>query len=163
LERDEALGELALRYFRSHGPATSADLKRWGNLVAADVRVGLDVARPQLLSLDVDGTEHLMDPETPAVLQSARAEAMGVHLLPGFDEFVLGYGDRGAQLDPAHAQLVVPGGNGMFKSTVVSEGQIVGTWSKGGRGAKQTIDATPFTSFTAKVSEDLPRLYAALP
>jgi hypothetical protein len=163
LERDEALGELALRYFRSHGPATSADLKRWGNLVAADVRVGLDVARPQLRSLHVGGTEHLMDPETPTVLQAARAEAMGVHLLPGFDEYVLGYGDRGAQLDPAHAQLVVPGGNGMFKSTVVSEGQIVGTWGKSGRGVSQTIEATPFTSFTADVSAALPHLYATLP
>lgn len=163
LEHDEALGELALRYFRSHGPATSADLKRWGNLVAADVRIGLDLARPQLLNLDINGTEHFMDPQTPDVLHAARAEAMGVHLLPGFDEFVLGYGDRAAQLDPAHADLVVPGGNGMFKSTVVSEGQIVGTWSKAGRGANQPIEATPFTSFTTRVSAALPQLYAALP
>ena len=29
---DEALGELALRYYRSHGPATAADLARWAGL-----------------------------------------------------------------------------------------------------------------------------------
>lgn len=163
LERDEALGELALRYFRSHGPATSADLKRWGNLVAADVRAALALARPQLLSLDIDGAEHLMDPATPDMLAAARSKAMGVLLLPGFDEFVLGYGDRRAQLDPAYAQRVVPGGNGMFKSTVVSAGEIVGTWIKAGRSANQTIEATPFVSFPADVSAALPRLFAALP
>jgi len=37
-EREEALGELAWRYFRSHGPATVKDFTRWTNLVAADVR-----------------------------------------------------------------------------------------------------------------------------
>jgi hypothetical protein len=51
----------------------------------------------------------------------------------------------------------------MFKSTVVSEGQIVGTWGKSGRGVSQTIEATPFTSFTADVSAALPHLYATLP
>ncbi len=40
-ERDEALGELARRYFASHGPATLKDFMRWTNLVAADARVGL--------------------------------------------------------------------------------------------------------------------------
>ena len=40
LERDEALGELALRYFRSHGPATARDLARWSGLTLADVRRG---------------------------------------------------------------------------------------------------------------------------
>ena len=34
--RDEALGVIALRYFRSHGPATRADLARWTGLTAAD-------------------------------------------------------------------------------------------------------------------------------
>ena len=37
LERDEALGELAARYFRSHGPATAADLAAWAGLTAGDV------------------------------------------------------------------------------------------------------------------------------
>ena len=35
-------------------------------------------------------------------------------------QFVLGYGDRSAVLDPAFADRIVPGGNGMFKPTVVT-------------------------------------------
>ena len=46
LERDEALGELALRFFRSHGPATVKDLVRWAGITVRDARAGLAVARP---------------------------------------------------------------------------------------------------------------------
>lgn len=163
LHRDEALGELALRYFASHGPATVKDLIRWSNLTAGDVRTGLAVALPRLARIDVDGVQYFMDPQTPGLLAEHRRAARGVFLLPGFDEYVLGYGDRTAVLPAEFANLIVPGGNGVFRPTVVSAGQIVGTWKHVGRGAKRTADATPFTSFPVKISAAIPRAYAALP
>jgi hypothetical protein len=151
--RDEALAELALRFFRGHGPATEHDLARWAGLPLRDVRAGLALARPQLETLDVDGVEHLMDVETPDRLTACRDEAEGVVLLPGFDEFVLGYRDRTTILAPEFADRIVPGNNGMFRPTVVLGGQVVGTWQWTGRGAKRTLTATPFTSFPDAVSE----------
>ena len=41
LTRDEALGELARRYFTSRGPATVKDCADWSGLTMADVRLGL--------------------------------------------------------------------------------------------------------------------------
>ena len=64
---------------------------------------------------------------------------------------MLGYRDRRAVLDPEFAERIVPGNNGMFRATVVHEGRIVGTWRWTGRGAKRTVTATPFTSFTKEV------------
>jgi hypothetical protein len=162
-EREEALGELALRYFRSHGPATVRDFTRWTNLLAADVKAGLALARPRLARLEVDGVEYLMDPETPELLDACLDRARGVFLLPGFDEFILGYLDRGAVLAAAFAHLIVPGGNGVFRPTVVSDGRVVGTWRQRGRGAKRTIEATPFTVFPDGVAEAIPDVFAALP
>ncbi len=162
LHHDQALGELALRYFRSHGPATVADFTRWANLIAADVRTGLALARPKLTSLHLDRTEHLMDPRTPDLLNMARAQAEGVLLLPGFDELLLGYNDRRAQLDPAFAERIVPGGNGVFRPTVLSAGRVVGTWTRTGRSGQQTITATPLTTFQPEVAAVIPRRYAAL-
>jgi inactivated superfamily I helicase len=104
-----------------------------------------------------------MDPQTPDLLQTARTQAEGVLLLPGFDEFMLGYGDRRAQLDPAFADRIVPGGNGVFRHTVVSAGRVVGTWARTGRGAQRDITATPFTSFSPDVRAAIPQVYAALP
>jgi hypothetical protein len=163
LERDEALGEWVLRYFRSHGPATVKDFTRWTSLVAADVKAGLAVARPHLEALEVDGIDYLMDAETPALLDQWRTAAESVFLLPGFDEYVLGYGDRSPALPPEFATRVVPGGNGMFQSTVVVAGQIVGTWKRSPRGRQQPMLATPFTSFPPAVADALPQLYNALP
>ena len=40
LDRDEALGELARRYFTGHGPATERDLAYWATLTLTDVRRG---------------------------------------------------------------------------------------------------------------------------
>ena len=162
-ERAEALGELALRYFTGHGPASVKDLARWAGLTLGDARAGLAGVRSELATLEVDGVEYFLAPETPDRLAAARQQARGVFLLPGFDEFVLGYGDRSAVLDPAFADRIVPGGNGMFRPTVVCDGRIVGTWAWTGRGERRTVTATPFTEFPAAVPAALAQASAALP
>ena len=147
LSGDEALGELARRFFLGHGPATVHDLARWAGVPLGTARTGLALVRSELAVLDVDGVEHLMDPATPDRLAACRTEAAGVFLLPGFDEYVLGYRDRSMILDPQFADRIVPGNNGMFRPTVVLGGEVVGTWQWTGRGAQRSVTATPFTAF----------------
>ncbi|WP_127125309.1 winged helix DNA-binding domain-containing protein [Georgenia sp. SYP-B2076] len=163
LSRDEALGEWVLRYFRGHGPATRKDFMWWTKLTAAEAKVGLAVAREHLERVEVDGVEHLMDPATPALLDAARGAAGGVFLLPGFDELLLGYQDRSATLPPAFAERIVPGGNGMFRPTVVAGGTVVGAWRRTGTGARRRIEAEPFARFTKQVERAVPRLAEAYP
>lgn len=159
LEREQALGELVGRYLCSHGPATVADVQRWTGLPVTDVRIGLEQVQDGLERVQVDGVEHLMDPRTPELLAACLRQARRTMLLPGFDELVLGYGDRTATVPVQHAARVVPGGNGMFLRTVVDAGRVVGTWSTDRSG----IRAVAFTGFRAPVAAALPRLYAALP
>ncbi|PRZ43129.1 winged helix DNA-binding protein [Antricoccus suffuscus] len=163
LDRDEAVGEWALRYFRSHGPATVKDFAWWTKLLMVDVKAGLAIARPFLERVEVDGVEYFMDPQTPDRLAEHSANAKGVFLLPGFDEFMLGYQDRGAALPTKFAPRLVPGNNGMFMASVVDNGAVVGTWKRHGSGKKATVSATPFTTFTKKAESAIPRRYAALP
>jgi hypothetical protein len=163
LDREQALGEFAVRYFRGHGPATVKDFARWTNLVAADVKVAMGVARPQLEQIVVDGIDYLMHEHTPAALDDCRKRARGVFLLPGFDELILGYQDRTATMAVEFAERIVPGGNGVFKPTIVSDGRVVGTWAHAGRGAKRTIATVPFATFSAKVEAGIARAYAQLP
>ena len=141
LERDEALGELALRYFRGHGPATARDLARWSGLTMADVQRGLAVIGGLLAALELDGVRYHLAPET---LAQAPAAAR-VHLLPGFDEYLLGYGDRSAALASEHGAAVVPGGNGMFKPTVVADGEVVGTWRRTVAGGEVVVEPLLWT------------------
>jgi hypothetical protein len=143
LDRDEALREFALRYMLGHGPATARDLAWWSSLTLTDARAGLAAAADQLDTLEVAGETYYMH---PGLEPAPRA----VHLLPGFDEFVLGYTDRSAQLAPEHFLTIVPGGNGVFFPTIVVDGQVVGTWKREKATAKRlTMRLSPFGSLSA--------------
>src|SRR5699024_11318311 len=61
------------------------------------------------------------------------SDAAKTLLVPGFDEIILGYKVRSATLDPDHEKSVVPGGNGMFKNTVISGSRARGTWKRSPR------------------------------
>lgn len=141
--RDEALAELALRYFTSRGPATLQDFTWWSGLSAGDARAGLEAVRLRLLQVTQDGQDYWMAPDIAAPKESAR-----VFALPGFDEFLLGYKDRRAVLDAKHAQQVCPGGNGMFAATIVIDGRVAGTWKRSIRKTTIEISATPFATLT---------------
>jgi len=158
-ERDEALGEWARRYFRSHGPAPAGEFALWTGLPAADARTAVALARPDLATMDVDGTEYLLDPAVPDLLAAHRREALGVHLLPGFDEFVLGYRRRDDVLDPAHRDRIVPGGNGVFRATVVHRGRITGTWTA----TRARPEVTPIAGATPPSETAVTRAFARLP
>ena len=125
LSYEESLAELAQRYFTTHGPATVQDFAWWTGLTLTDARVGLDAVRAELVSELIEGIEYWMPDK-----RAASGEALGVQLLPGFDEYLLGYKDRSAVLEPEAAQQVVPGNNGMFMPMIVEEGQIIGTWKR---------------------------------
>ena len=155
LDREAALTELALRYLRSHGPASEADLARWAGLPLRDVRAGIAGAGDALAHIEVEGTTYHLDPATPDLLAEHRDAARRVLLLPGFDEIVLGYADRTATIPPEHAALVVPGGNGVFRPTVLEDGVAVGTWRWAGTGHARGRTGEPFTSFSAAATARL--------
>jgi hypothetical protein len=136
LERTAALREFALRYFSSHGPATERDFAWWSSLTLADARAGIAAAREQLDALEVDGTGYYLRPDLEPAARSVR-------LLPGFDEYLLGYSDRSAPLSGSDSAVIVPGGNGMFLSTVVVNGEVVGSWRRTQRAKKIRLELEP--------------------
>lgn len=141
LSGDAALAELAKRYFLSHGPATVNDFAWWAGLTLTDARRGLAAAGPGLVAAAIAGREVWLASEAQGLTAPA---APHVRLLPGFDEFLLGYTDRSDVLDAAHAPHIVPGGNGVFKPTVVAGGQVVGTWRKRATAKALHIEVAPF-------------------
>lgn len=141
LTREAALAELTGCYFTSHGPATVADFATWAGLTLADARAGLESAKSSLVPERHDGKEYWRG--TGAV--DAPHEASSVYLLPGFDEYLLGYKDRSDVLATEHAGKVAPGGNGVFFSIIVVGGQVVGTWKRTVKKDAVAVTITPFT------------------
>lgn len=155
----DPLAEWTRRYLRSHGPASVQDFVSWTKLTLGDARRGFAAVREEFDVVLVDGVEHLHDPALPDLLAAHRRAARALHLLPGFDEFLLGYGDRSHVLPPEHAERVTPGGNGVFRGTVVVGGTVVGTWTRAGA----DIVTEPFTTFSATRAGTLGRRGRALP
>ncbi len=129
LDREEGTAEWLLRYVRSHGPATERDFAWWTGIPLTDVRAALAAVREQLVELVFEGVSYWLAPATAELLDGVVPGARSVLLLPGFDEFLLGYTDRSHVLDPEQADKVVPGGNGVFRKTIVAGGEVVGTWA----------------------------------
>ena len=146
LDRDDALRTMAERFFVSHGPATVRDFVGWTGLTVADAKTGLQLAEPALARVvAADGAELWMSNSLP----TSSAAPPRAHLLPGFDEFMLGYKDRSAALATRYAGRIVPGGNGMFLPTLVLDGRVCGTWRRTIRAKSVVLEASPFVRLTA--------------
>lgn len=132
---DEALALLARRYLNGHAPATARDFAWWSGLPLNQARRALE----------------LLEPAETAV--SGRARSPRAHLLPAFDEYLLGYKDRDDVLDPARADDIAPGGNGVFRPTIVVDGRVAGTWSRKLGKQRATIDLCPFDPLDAAAAD----------
>lgn len=142
LEGKEALAELALRYFKSHGPATLNDFVWWSGLKISDAKEGLNAVLPRLERIEFDGKTYwceALHPEINAI--------QSIFLLPGFDEYMLGYTDRTLILEAQHAGKIVPGNNGMFMPTIVVDGKVKGLWKRVPKKEKISIEILPFEKF----------------
>ena len=123
-DRDEALGELAARFFASRGPATPHDLAKWSSLTLADARRGTMIAGARLKRMTINGTEYWTGGSSPSPTRSPRACLLSV-----YDEYLSGYKDRSAICDPAVARKLASLGNGLGYVIVVN-GRIVGRWRR---------------------------------
>jgi hypothetical protein len=81
-----------------------------------------------------------MSPDAPTLKHNLST----AYLLPGFDEYLLGYTDRSDSLDPAYAKQVCPGGNGVFYPTIVIRGRVVGTWKRTFKKGTIIVAPNPF-------------------
>ena len=128
LDRDAALDEVARRFLTARGPATDRDLAWWTGLTLTEVRAAIARVDDEFDRLEIDGVTYRLRPGLEEAAGGIHLRS--VHLLPGFDEYLLGYTDRTAQLAGHPLTDVVPGGNGMFLATMVVDGEIAGTWRR---------------------------------
>ncbi|MEU0830600.1 winged helix DNA-binding domain-containing protein [Streptomyces sp. NPDC005969] len=141
-ELAEAQAELALRYLRSYGPATEADLKWWTGWGLGQVRSALAATGAEEVRLDSGATGWVSpgDTETEPPLEPWAA------LLPALDPSAMGWADRGFHLPAEHrAALFDRAGN--IGPTVWWNGEIVGGWA-------QRADGEPVWRLLSDIGRD---------
>jgi hypothetical protein len=162
LDGDEALGEFAMRYFTGHGPSTVRDFAWWASITLRQARTGLAIAADRLEAREFGGVEYWS-------AQGLEPSANAVHLLPGVDEYLLGYQDRSPVLAAEYADRIVPGNNGVFQPTIVVDGAVAGTWRRKGTAKEIIVEPVWFDGSTARGRAGLERAaarygrYAGLP
>lgn len=165
LDAEAAEHEWVRRFVTSHGPVTVDDVTRWTGLPKTRMRkaiqAGIDAG--EIVSADIDGTDYVHAPDLEDRLSEWETAAQETMLLPGFDEIILGYKDRSATLDPANERLVVPGGNGMFKNTVVTGTRARATWKRSPRktGPRVLVEAFPGETVDCEAVESVSETHPA--
>ena len=85
LSRDEALAELARRFFTSHGPATLADFAWWSGITQADGKRGIEAAAAHLTEEAIGERRYWFGDVPPGV----RPRGPVVRLTPNYDELFI--------------------------------------------------------------------------
>ncbi|MET9328114.1 winged helix DNA-binding domain-containing protein [Tsukamurella sp. NPDC003166] len=155
-EPEHALGETVSRFVAARGPVTRRDIGKWACLPMGSVDEGIEAAGGTVEPVTLAGTTYLVTPGTVGLTDAQVDEALARPLLlPAFDEYIIGYASRAAQLDESYLHRIVPGRNGMFKPMVVVDGEIVGVWSRKATSKKVTVTVEPFTKITAAATKRL--------
>jgi hypothetical protein len=141
-DRDEALAQLALRYFTGHGPATVKDLAYWATLTVTDVRRGLDGVRDRLDSFDHDGRTFWHAPGDPP---DRPGEPAG-HLLQLLDEIYRGYQDSRWVLD---ARGIVPRQRESTIGIALIDAQLAAGMKRTLTATRVQFELTPFRSLSS--------------
>jgi hypothetical protein len=120
---DDGLKELALRYLKSHAPATPEDLARWAGITLSEARTGWAQIASRVRAVSTRQSEM-------SILRSQKNEVQEAvtRLVPSFEEFLLGWESRAFCVSKAVEREIIPGG-GILRPAVIRGGRVVGTWS----------------------------------
>jgi hypothetical protein len=143
LERDEALAELATRYFTSHGPATARDFAWWSGLTIKDAQRAAESATSLEFS-SINGIVHWMAKGGDG---SPFKGVVGL-LLPNYDEYLIAYKDRAPFVDASRAANIVARSNGAFANHLVIDGCLAGSWLRTLKATSVLIEVAPYKKLT---------------
>lgn len=144
---EQALAELVVRYFRSHGPATVRDFSAWSSLTVAETKVGLSGSAERLArTRDERGIPWYAAPSRP---ETTPASGIAAYLVPRYDETIVAYQDLRVVL--AHE----PPRPGLLERAIVIDGRTVGSWRRTLTKRSAIIQATPFGPLSDDEAEAL--------
>lgn len=137
LTPDEALKQLALKYFRSHSPASLEDFVWWSGLTKTQCRKALALIAREIEEIKIEEEMMYLYHKTLDCPNYAKK----VLLLPPYDEYLIGYKSRWVALEKKHTAKA-HNNFGIFKPVILHEGRVVGNWkaSIDKQGENLTID-----------------------
>lgn len=127
---DTAASTVLRAYLGAHGPATPEAFDRWllrGTSRRADLARWFAALGSDVVEVDVEGRRSYLLAEHADLLATVRP-AHDVHLLPAFDQFVLGPGTDDPAVVPAAHRGQVSRAGGLIAPVLLIGGRVSGTW-----------------------------------
>lgn len=143
IKGEEALAELAARYFTSRGPASIQDFSWWSGLPLAQARAGIASIKSSFVSEEIRGQTYWFTPSSLRI----RKVPTNVFLMPTYDEMGIAYKDRSDSLSPETAFTWAPLENEIF-SLILINGFREGLWKRTLMKGQVNIQTTLFRKFT---------------
>ena len=144
LPRDEALGELARRYFTSHGPATAKDFATWASLTLEEVRAAVEAAGPALRSEELGGLVLWMGAGEPGRAPAVRSPL--VRLVQGYDEYIMGYTETKRVIAPPSVDWS-PADRPIANLVILLDGRVAGYWRRSIRRDEVVVEVALLAPF----------------
>lgn len=141
LKRNEALAELTMRYFNSHGPATLHDFAWWSGLNISLAKEGMEMVKSLFVKEEIEGKTYWLSNSMP----STKKIPSKAYLLPNYDEYVVSYKDRNALIDPQHIKKLDSRENALFTNVIILNGRIEGIWKRTVKKNDTIIETKPFS------------------
>ncbi len=148
ITRDEAMAELAKKYFTSHCPATLQDFAWWSGLSIRDAEQALEMIKPTLISEDINSLTYWIS----GSYSPPKVNEKLMYLLPAYDEFVISYKDRSSIFSVENQKKTISS-NGMFWPTIVLNGKVKGLWKRKVKKDTVSIEANLFEPLPQKIKK----------
>jgi len=155
IEPQLALQELARRYLRAYGPATSDDFRFWWGCGKTLAKTLFQSLAEELEEVEVEGWRAFALRATLPFIQGVEPGEQ-IHLLPLFDAYTIGAPPRGCEplLAPAYKSQVF-NQQGWAFAVVLVNGSIQGVWRSTIRRSHTVVKVKLFCSSTAAIRKGI--------
>lgn len=150
LNKEESLEKLARKYFSSHSPATLQDFIWWSGLAVGEAKLAMEFIKADFYAEEVDNLTYRFSNSSVF----SQPDSNAYHLLPAFDEYIVGYKYRHHFLRSDMYKKVISH-NGIFKPIIVKDGQVVGIWKREEKKSVVTIQPELFDESDKAIKSQL--------
>jgi uncharacterized protein YcaQ len=158
LPKQEEINELEAkkfvlrRFLSAYGPARVQDFSHWMGMSVKESKEVWDATANEMTEVSVDGESACVLRKDLGALKKAKLDDAVVHLLPGFDPYLLAHADKDHLVDPKHYKKVYLG-FAYISPVVLVDGRIVGIWKQVKKGKRLRIEVQQFEKLSPAARE----------
>jgi hypothetical protein len=153
LHPEEALAEITLRYFTTHGPATIKDFRWWSSLTAGQIKAGLETAKAQFEHETIDGRTFWFH---PANSPAQPPKTPRIDLVQIYDECFMSYTESRPIMVDASVK-----GEHKFAHPILLNGRRIGSWTQSRPTTIQVHLLKPLTKTMNRALNEAVQRYAS--